>query len=126
MFRVLDGSEGNVLGVEISQDYTKEDVAEFKKVFEGRIAEGHERVNILAKIDRLDLSKIKLNAFVADSLYGLKHLGQLRHVAIVGNSKLKKLLVEIDGKLFQKKEDELIEKYFDVSEIDKAWEFVRS
>jgi hypothetical protein len=45
---------------------------------------------------------------------------------VVGDSKLEKVLVELDNKLFQKKEKELVEKYFNVADIDKAWAFVRS
>lgn len=126
MFQVLKQSKGSVLGVEISGEYTKADVEEFKKAFEGKIAEGHDRVNVLVKIDKLNLGKIHVNAFVEDSMYALKHLKQLRHIAVVGDSKLEKALIKLDNKLFGKKKKELIEKYFDVAEIDKAWEFVRS
>lgn len=126
MFQVLKPSEGNALGVEISGEYTKGDVEEFKKAFEGKIAEGHDRVNVLVKIDKLNLRKIHVNAFIEDSMYALKHLKQLRHIAVVGDSRLEKVLIELDNKLFGKKKKELIEKYFDVAEIDKAWEFVRS
>ncbi|OEU80700.1 MAG: hypothetical protein BA872_03385 [Desulfobacterales bacterium C00003060] len=126
MFQVLDGSEGNVLGAEISHEYTKDDVQEFKKAFESKIAEGHDRVNVLIKIDKLNLGKIHVNAFIEDSMYALKNMNQLRHISIVGNSKLEKVLVELDNKLLGKKKEELIEKYFDVADIDKAWEFARS
>ena len=54
------------------------------------------------------------------------HLNQLRHIAVVGDSKFEKVLVELDNKLFGKKKKELIERYFDVTDIDKAWKFVRS
>ena len=126
MFQVLEGSEGNVVGVEISGEYTKEDVEELEKIFEGKVAEGHDRLNLLFKIDNLDIGKIHLNAFIEDSKYALKHMDQMRHLAIVGDSKLEKVLIELDNKLFGKKKGELIEKYFDVADIDKAWEFVRS
>ena len=49
MFKVLDGSDGNVLGVEISESYTKEDVQEFEKTCENKVAEGFDRLNILVK-----------------------------------------------------------------------------
>ena len=126
MFQVLEGSEGNVLGVEISDEYTKENVEELEKIFEGKVAEGHDRLNLLFKIDNLNIGKIHLNAFIEDSKYALKHMDQMRHLAIVGDSKLEKTLVELDNKLFGKKKQELIEKYFDVADIDKAWEFIRS
>lgn len=126
MFQVLEQSKGNVLGIEISQEYTKEDVATFKKEFESMLAAGHDRINLLIKMDNLDLEKIKLSAFLEDSFYGLKYLHQLRHIAVVGDSKLKKAFVELDNKLLGKEEEERIEKYFDISDLNKAWEFVQS
>jgi len=126
MFRVLDKSEGNVLGVEISEAYTTDDVKAFKEAFEKLIAKGHDRINVLVKMDNLDLSKITLRAFAEDSFYSLKYLHQMRHIAVVGSSKLQKALVEMDNKLLGKKKDELIEKYFDIAEIDEAWKFVQS
>jgi len=58
MFQVLEGSEGNVLGVEISGEYTKENVEELEKIFQGKVAEGHNRLNLLFKIDNLNIGKI--------------------------------------------------------------------
>jgi len=126
MFQILDGSEDNAMGVEISGEYTKKDVEELEKIFEGKVAEGYDRLNLLFKIDNLNIGKIHLNAFIEDSKYALKHMDQMRHLAIVGDSKLEKVLVEFDNKLIGKKKEELIEKYFDVADIDKAWEFIRS
>lgn len=126
MFQVLEGSEGNVLGVEISDEYSKDDVEQLKKAFESKLAEGYDKVNVLAKIDKLNFRKIHIDAFIEDCVYALKHLKQLRHISVVGDSKLKKLLIELDNRLFMSKKRELIEKYFDIADIDKAWEFVRS
>jgi len=50
----------------------------------------------------------------------------LRHIAVVGHSKLEEILIELDNKLLGCTRRELIEKYFDVAHMDKAWEFVRS
>ncbi len=126
MFKILDESEGNVVGVEISGEYTKKDVEDLEKIFEDKAAEGYDRLNILFKIDNLAIGKIHINAFIEDAWYAMKHINQMRHLAIVGDSKLEKVLVELDNKLFGKKKDELIEKYFNVADINKAWEFVRS
>ncbi len=125
MFSVLEGSDGGVLGVEISEGYTPEDVEAFKKAFEERIAGGHDRVNLLVKIDRMEMGKSHLKAFVADAMYALKVKNQLRHVAVVGDSAVEKFIVAMDNKIMGNAEKELIEKYFNVAEIDKAWTFVR-
>ncbi len=126
MFKVLEGSAGDVLGVEVSQEYTSQDVEEFKKAFEQAAAESGGRVNILVKIDQLPWTKVTWDAFVQDSRYALKHMEQMRHLAIVGDSKLEELLVKLDNLVLGKPEKELVEKYFNVADMDKAWEFVRS
>ena len=72
MFKLLDGSEGNVLAVEISVEYTKDDVEKLKKIFDSRFAEGNDSINLLLKIDNLNLGKIHVNAFVDDSMYALE------------------------------------------------------
>jgi hypothetical protein len=50
----------------------------------------------------------------------------LRHIAVVGQSKLEKILIELDNKRLGSVKKELSDKYFDVADMDKAWEFVRS
>ena len=126
MYKILEGSEGNVLGVEVIGGYLKKDVEELKKIFDDKIAEGHGKLNFLMKIDQLDFGKSELSAFYEDSKYALSHMKNLRHIAVVGNSKLEKTLIELDNKLLGKPKKERIEKYFDVGDMDKAWDFVRS
>ncbi|MCB2228885.1 MAG: STAS/SEC14 domain-containing protein [Desulfarculaceae bacterium] len=126
MFQVLDGSAGNVLGVEISQEYTKADVEQFKKAFEDALAAAAGRVNVLVKIDQLPVSGVKWEAFMEDARYALANRQKMRHLAIVGNSKIEEGLIRLDNMLLGKPSEELIEKYFDVSDIAQAWSFVRS
>ncbi len=125
MFAVLDGSRGNVLGVEISQGYTMDDIEQFKKAFEGVLAQGNDRVNLLCKIDELEITASEFKAFVEDARYALKHIGQLRHIAVVGDSKIQEIMIKADNMLLGSKEKERIEKYFNVADIDQAWAFVR-
>ena len=126
MYKILEGSEGNVLGVEVVGGYLKKDVEELKKICDDKIAEGHGRLNFLIKIDQLDFGKSELGAFYEDAKYALSHIKNLRHIAVLGNSKLEKALIVMDNKLMGKPKKELIEKYFDVADMDKAWDFVRS
>lgn len=126
MYKILEGSEGNVLGVEVVGGYLKKDVEELKKICDDKIAEGHGRLNFLIKIDHLDFGKSELGAFYEDAKYALSHIKNLRHIAVVGNSKLEKALIVMDNKLLGKAKKELIEKYFDVADMEKAWDFVRS
>lgn len=126
MFKILEGSEGNVLGVEVIGGYKKEDIESLKKICDDALAQGDGRLNFLIKIDQLDFGKSELKAFYEDAKYALEHIKDLRHIAVVGHSKLEKILVELDNLLLGKAKKELIEKYFDVADMDKAWEFVRS
>jgi len=126
MFKVLEGTGGDVLAVEISGSYTVEDVEQFEKAAEAQLALGNQRINILAKIDKLDLLKIEPKAFFKDSKYALGHIKQMRHLAIVGDSKLEEVMVKLDNLIFGSEKKELIEKYFNVADMDQAWKFVRS
>lgn len=126
MFKRLKGSVGNVLAVEISGEYTKADVEKFIKAFEKKLSYGHDQINVLVKLDKLKLSKIKPAAFVKDCRYALKNIKQLRHIAVVGNSKFEKAMVSVDNLLLGSKKKQRVEKYFNVRQIKKAWEFVRS
>ena len=126
MYKILEGSEGDVLGFEVIGGYMKEDIEALKKICDDTLAEGHDKLNFLIKIDQLDFVKSDFRAFYEDCKYAFSHMKNLRHIAVVGHSKLEKILIELDNKLLGSVKKELIEKYFDVADMDKAWEFVRS
>jgi len=126
MFKILEGSEGNVLGVEVIGGYMKEDIEGLKKICDDNLAEGHDKLNFLMKIDQLEFGKSEFGAFYEEAKYALSHMKNLRHIAVVGHSKLEKILIELDNMLLGSVGKELIEKYFDVADMEKAWEFVRS
>jgi hypothetical protein len=126
MFKILEGSGGNVLGVEVVGGYMKEDIEALKKICDDKLAEGHEKLNFLVKIDQLKFGKSEFGAFYEDCKYALTHMKNLRHIAVVGHSKLEKILIELDNKLLGSTKKEIIEKYFDVADMDEAWAFVRS
>lgn len=46
------------------------------------------------------------------------------HIAVIGHSNFKKVLITLDGMLFNRAKKGLEEKYFDITDIDKAWNFV--
>ncbi len=126
MIHILDGSSGDVLGVEITGGYTKEDVEVFRKAFEDVLAQGHERVNILCKIDQLKFTESEFMAFVSDGKYSLKNMDKMRHLAIVADSGIMEVLIKLDNAILGRPKEELIEKYFAVDDMEAAWAFVRS
>ena len=125
MFKVLEGSSGDVLGVEISQGYTQSDMEQFKQEFEKILGQGSSKVNILVKMDEMSVLGSEFKAVWKDSIYALKHMNQLRHIAIVGSSSALKAIIAVDNAIFGKKSEEREEKYFDLADMDKAWDFVR-
>lgn len=125
VFKKLDGSPENALGVEISGGYTKSDVEEFKKAFEEYL-ETTDQVNVLVKIDELNIGRTEFGAFLEDSRYALKNKDKLGKIAIVGHSRLEEILVKMDNKIFGDRQKGREEKYFDVADISKAWDFIKS
>ena len=126
MFEILPETKGDILAVEIIDSYTKEDLDALVGAFEGRLAEGHDRINLLIKIDRMKLLKSDLGALVSDAMFALKNMDKMRHIAVVGDSLVEKILIEMDNKLFGSKKKDLVEKYFSVKDVDKALAFLAS
>ena len=125
MFKVMDQSKGNVLGVEITEGYRVEDFEAFKKAFE-EAATDHDKVSCLCKMDEMTVAHSDFKACWKDCCYAMKNLGRLHHLAIVGHSAAIKILVGLDSLCFDSKAEDRQEKYFDIAEIDKAWDFVRN
>lgn len=125
MLTVLEGSKDNVLGIEVTGGYTKPDVEAFRKAFEDVLAKGHDKVHVLVKIDAMSFKESSFGAFVEDCRYSISYLKQLGRIAVVGNSDFEKFLVKVDNFLFGSPEKGRVEKYFDASQLEDAWAFVR-
>ena len=93
MFKILEGSGNGVLAVELSGGYTKDDYEKLKEAFHEEYVQGYDWINLLCKVDALSLGETSPAAFVDDSCYAIRHLKQLRHIAVVGNSALFKVLL---------------------------------
>lgn len=127
MIKIIETNEDNILGIEVIGGYSNADVEELIQNIDKKISEGNERLNFLFKIDKIKYGKREFAAFYKDGKsYAIKNLKNIRHIAVVGHSRLEKVLIELDNKIMGNPEKEMIEKYFDVADIEKAWEFVRS
>jgi len=124
MITKLSASKDNVLAIEVTHEYVHSDVEQCKKWFEEKLAMGIQQVNFLVKVDHLPLTHISCRAFWEDGLYALRHIRNMGHIAIVGHSTLDKVMVALDGAVFNRARRGLIERYFDVEDMDKAWAFV--
>jgi hypothetical protein len=78
----------------------------------------------LVKLDETKISHSSVKAFMEDSIWALRHYKQLGHLAIVAHSNVLKALVPIDNYFFQRASKGRLERYFDVSQMDEAFEFI--
>ncbi len=117
---MIEGASEKVIAIEMIGGYEKDDEKSLEKLFEEKLASGLTQINILAKIDKLDLSKSSWKAMWDDSLYGLKHMKNCGRVAIVSDKKWEEFLIKLDNSMFQNKEKGRAEKYFDVADLDNA------
>lgn len=124
MINIIENTNNNVIAVEFTNGYSKEDENHLEKLFEEKLAPGITQINILAKIDKLNISKSSWKAMWDDSIYGLKHIKNCGKIAIVGNSKLEEFLIKIDNAFFGNEKKGRKEKYFHVEEMEKALEWV--
>lgn len=124
MIRKLESVHEHVLAIDIVNEYVYEDAEQCKKWFEEKLNQGYQVINFLVKVDQLSLTHISCRAFWDDGMYSFRHMKNLGHLAIVGHSKLEKIAVTLDGMVFDRSKKGRIERYFDIGEMDKAWEFV--
>jgi len=126
MVEQLEVYENNVLSLEAYGGFTEVDERYCQKLFEQKREAGFEKINILLKIDELKITKSSVKALLEDIVWDLRNYKNMEKLAVVANSSIIKMLVSIDNLFFASKKEGREEKYFNVSEMDKAIEFVRS
>ena len=87
---------------------------------------GAKKINILIKLDKLSLDKKSLQFLFKEAVYAFKNRKRFRNIALVGNSQVKRAMFKLDKLVFQDKSKTMIEKYFDVKHMEKAWLFLKS
>jgi len=126
MINYLDGTKDHVIAVEIGGGYSAEQEKSLEKLFEEKLGKGYDKINVLVKIDNMDLLKTSWKAAWHDGIYALKHIKNCGKIAVVGHNKLEAFGVKLDNAIFGSKKAGRVEKYFDVSEINKAFDFVNA
>jgi hypothetical protein len=124
MLEQLKKIENAVLAVEVIDGFTENDEKICQKFFEKKIKEGFKQVNVLVKLDELKVSHSSTKAFFEDIIWAMRHYKNLGHLAIVAHSKIVKALVPIDNLFFERASKGRLERYFDVSQLDEAFDFV--
>jgi len=120
MLKILEGASEKTIAVEIIDGYENDDEQAIEKIFDKKIAMGITRINFLVKTDQINLNHSSWKAMWKDGLFSIKNMKKCGHIAIVGNSKLEEILVKTDNVFINSKNADRMEKYFDISDLDKA------
>jgi hypothetical protein len=124
MITVIKGANPNVIAIEIIDGYKHEEEKSLEEMFEERLDSGIEKVNMLVKLDKLNISKSSFTAMWQDGIYAMKHIKYCGKVAIVGDSKMEEIMVKTDNAFFGSKKEGREEKFFFVDDLDKALDWV--
>lgn len=124
MIEQLKTFDDNKLAIEVIDGFTDTDEKLCQKLFQAKIDKGHSVINILIKLDEMKLSNTSVKAFFEDTLYSLRNYKHMGHLAIVAHTNVLKALVPIDNLFFKRSSKGQEERYFDVSQLDKAFEFI--
>ena len=124
MVEQLEVFNNNVLALTVIDGFTEEDEKICQKFFNKKLEQGFETVNVLVKLDELKISHSSAKAFFEDTVWALRNYRKLGHLAIVAHSKVLKALVPIDNLFFERASKGRQERYFDVSQMEEAMDFV--
>jgi uncharacterized membrane protein YukC len=124
MIEQIKKFQDNQLAIEVIDGFTETDEKICQKWFQQKIDEGYDQVHVLVKLDETKISHSSLKAFMEDSIWALRHYKQLGHLAIVAHSNILKALVPIDNLFFERASKGRLERYYDVSQLDEAFEFI--
>lgn len=115
----------NALALELTETFTEADASLIKNLFEEKLKEGYQHVNILIKVKDMSVLKhMNLKGFLEGELWGIKHFGKIGRCAVVSHSGFMESVVKIENKILHLFNSELEEKYFDQSQLDEAIQFI--
>lgn len=126
MIEQIQTFKTNTIAIEVIDSFTETDVQLMHKFFEGKRAEGFDHVNVLIKLDEVKINQINTKAFFEHILWVLRNLNHVGNLAIVAHSNILKSLIPLDNVFFKRLKQGFEERYFDVSQLDKALNFVES
>ncbi len=118
MFEVLDKSSGNVIGLKVSGKLLHEDYQKFVPMLE-ELIEKHGSIRCYMELS--DFSGVQLRAIWDEMKFDVKHCKEMERCAIVGDKSWHHWMSNLGKLIFHKTKLE----YFDVSESDKAWDWVK-
>ncbi|OHB68673.1 MAG: hypothetical protein A2V70_07030 [Planctomycetes bacterium RBG_13_63_9] len=117
MFKVSERSSGNVIGIRVSGKLLHADYQQFIPKLEELIRE-HGSIRCLMEME--DFEGFELRALWDELKFDTKHCRDIERCAVVGNRKWEQWATNLSKPLFYK----ATIKYFDVSELDQAWQWI--
>ncbi|MCK0132183.1 STAS/SEC14 domain-containing protein [Flavobacteriaceae bacterium F08102] len=124
MVTQLKEFKSNMLALEVKGGFTEADEKYCQALFNEKLNVGYKTVNILVKLDEMELFKSSVKAFFEDTLWIFKNYKELGHLAVVSHSKALKMVLPIDNLFFEGSGKQRSEKYFDISEMEEAYKFI--
>jgi len=124
MIEQLITTDKNVLAIEVIDGFTETDEKLCQKFFAEKLQAGFDQVHVLVKLDEMKLNHTSVKAFMEDAVWAIRNYTKLGHLAIVAHSKILKALVPIDNLFFERASKGREERYFDVSQLKEAYQFV--
>ena len=124
MVEQLKTFDNNVLAIQVIDGFTETDETLCQKFFQEKLNQGYNQVNVLVKLDELNISHSSIKAFMEDFIWVLRNYKNIGHLTIVAHSGILKALAPIDNLFFQRASKGRYERYFDISQIEDAFEFV--
>lgn len=117
--------EGNILALELTETFTEADAASIKQLFEEKLANGAQHVNLLIKVKDMSVMRhMDWRAFLDGEIWGFKHFSKIGRCAVVAHSDFIKAAVKIESKILHLASSALDERYFDTEQLDEAMAFV--
>lgn len=124
MIEQLITSKKNILAIEVIDGFSITDEILCQKFFQQKLDEGFEQVNILVKLNEMKMTNTNTKAFFEDVIWTLRNYKKLGHLAIIAHSNIVNVSVSINQLFFERASEGRYERYFDVSQIEEAFEFV--
>ena len=126
MIEQIKTFKGNTIAIEAIKSFTESDAKLMHKFFEEKLNNGFEHINVLIKLDEIKISQINTKAFFEHMIWVIRNLKNVGNLAIVAHSNILKSLIPIDNIFFERLKKGFEERYFDISHLDKALDFVES
>ncbi len=124
MIEQIKKYQNNIIAIEVIDGFTETDEQLAQKLFSEKLSKGFENINVLVKLDEMKISKSSTKAFMEDFIWILRNYKPIGNLAIVAHSNIEKVLIPIDNFFFERLKQGFQERYFDISQIDEAYQFI--